>query len=283
MTNATQGPATAEKKERLQAEKEASSRQLFALLPCYNEEPNLLPLLQAWQHQAKPLAERGYRLSLVVIDDCSTDGTVQAAQAAQAAPGGERISLIRHSKNLGLVGGLNSAIHYFLENSAPGDLLALMDGDNTHDPKYILPMLDGLEKGKDCVIASRYEGEAGVVGVPRVREALSDFARYYYRMMLRVPGVEDYTCGYRLYTRDILLRLVAAYGRDPIHEKTFACMMELLYKLHLVGASFGEVGFTLRYDYKGGQSKMSVWKTAKSSLITALRLRIRGKRDQVQP
>ena len=50
-------------------------------------------------------------------------------------------------------------------------------------------------------------------------------------------------------------------------------MMEFLYKLHLSGSKFGEVGFELRYDNKLGESKMNVFKTAKDSLATAVKLR----------
>ena len=31
-----------------------------------------------------------------------------------------------------------------------------MDGDNTHDPKYIIDMVDKIQDGYDVVIASRY-------------------------------------------------------------------------------------------------------------------------------
>ena len=69
----------------------------------------------------------------------------------------DNVFLLPHEVNKGLCGGLNSAIGYFLKNGGKDDLMALMDGDNTHDPKYIHAMLKKLKDGKkDCVIASRY-------------------------------------------------------------------------------------------------------------------------------
>ena len=50
-------------------------------------------------------------------------------------------------------------------------------------------------------------------------------------------------------------------------------MMELLYKLHRCGCTFDEVPFSLRYDNKGGESKMRVLRTMKDSLKTAWLLR----------
>ncbi len=148
-----------------------------------------------------------------------------------------------------------------------------MDGDNTHDPRYIHAMIKKLHTGKDCVIASRYCTDSGVVGLSAHREFMSDMAKRFYISTLKVPDVQDYTCGYRVYTYEIVARLLEEFGKDPIKEKSFACMMELLYRLHLVGASFGEVGFELRYDNKKGQSKMRVVSTAINSIRTAHRLK----------
>ena len=91
-----------------------------------------------------------------------------------------------------------------------------------------------------------------------------------------MPGVKDYTCGYRAYTYESLQRARQAYGENLITQRSFACMMELLYKLYRSGSRFGEVPFALRYDNKGGESKMQVLRTMKDSLRTAWQLR-RGK------
>ena len=152
--------------------------------------------------------------------------------------------------------------------------MVLMDGDNTHDPTYIHAMLKKLlADNKDCVIASRYCNNSKIYGVAKHRELMSDMAKLYYSFVLRVPGVKDYTCGYRIYTYQIIQKLVDKFGAEPVTEKSFACMMELLYKIYLVGGKFGEVGFTLRYDNKQGESKMKVIKTVQKSLFTAVKLR----------
>ena len=95
-------------------------------------------------------------------------------------------------------------------------------------------------------------------------------------MVLHVPGVKDYTCGYRVYTRPALQAGVARYGQALVEKKSFACMMELLYKLYRCGCTFAEVPFTLYYDSKVGESKMNLGKTIRDSFLTALRLRVRG-------
>lgn len=252
---------------------------LFAILPCYNEELNIGELIDKWYSQADELKDSGYELVIVGIDDCSTDNTKKIIEDKSKQY--SNVFLLPHKVNKGLCGGLNSAIGYFLKNGGKDDLMALMDGDNTHDPKYIHAMLKKLKDGnKDCVIASRYCKDSAVIGVANHREFMSDMAKLYYSFVLKVPGVKDYTCGYRLYTYSIIEKLVEKYGEDPIVEKSFACMMELLYKIYTVGATFDETGFELRYDFKQGQSKMNVIKTMKKSLTTAVKLKAEDNRNK---
>ena len=245
---------------------------IFAILPCYNEGLNIGELIDSWCSQKDELLQSGYDLLVVGIDDCSTDNTGEVIESKSEQY--ENVALVAHAQNKGLCGGLNTAIEYFLENGSENDLMVLMDGDNTHNPKYVHEMVKKLEtENKDCIIASRYCENSDVIGVASHREFMSDMAKLYYSVMLRVPNVKDYTCGYRLYTYLIIEKLVEKYGKNPIKEKSFACMMELLYKLYTVGAAFGEVGFELRYDNKQGESKMKVIKTMKKSLTTAVKLR----------
>ena len=247
---------------------------LYAMLPCYNEEDNIGQLIEEWIKQGKTLSERGYDLVIVGIDDKSTDSTKNIIKKKCECY--NNVRLIAHEVNKNLGGGVMSAFQYFVENASQGDLCTLMDGDNTHDPQYIMSMIDKIESGADCVIASRYCKDSNVIGVPGNRLFLSSGARWYYKLVLRVKNVEDYTCGYRTYTYDIIKKAFDVYGNHFVEKKTFACMMEVLYKLANIGCSFAEVPFELRYDNKGGESKMRIMKTVKDSLLTAIFLRLKN-------
>lgn len=177
--------------------------------------------------------------------------------------------------NKGLCGGINTAVNYFNKNAKKGDLLVIMDGDNTQNPKYVHSMIEKIKMGNDCVIASRYQKGAAVKGLATYREKLSDIASVYYKLVLNIKGVKDYTCGYRIYTYEIIESLIEKFGEEVVKEKSFACMMELLYKISRVGAKFDEVPFELRYDNKKGNSKMDVFKTMKRSVVTAINLQIK--------
>lgn len=246
---------------------------LWVMLPCYNEEKNIVALVEKWQLEKEKLYTKGYTLKVVGIDDKSTDNT--NALLKELSGKHDNVTLLEHEVNKNLGGVLDTVFNYFIENGNENDLCTLMDGDNTHEPKYIISMLDEIEKGADCVIASRYCRNSRVIGVPNNRLFLSDAARVYYKIMLNVKNVEDYTCGYRTYTYNIIKKAKNVYGEDFVERKTFACMMEVLYKLNQIGAKFSEVPFELRYDYKQGDSKMRIVKTVKDSLVTAFELKVK--------
>lgn len=252
---------------------------LRVMLPCYNEEKDLAKLLTSWLLEREDLAKEGYGLKVTVIDDASKDRTPEIARDFMAREG-EVIDLISHEKNLNLGGGVNTAIEAFNRDQKPGDLLCIMDGDNTQDPKYIHSMVEKIEEGYDVCIASRYCKGSKVEGVPSHRLFLSDGAKVYYQLVLGIPGVKDYTCGYRVYTYEIIKKCREVYGPRPIKNTSFACMMEVLYLLSKLGGRIGEVPFTLRYDHKEGTSKMNVFKTMKDSLLTALKIRFRSSKKK---
>lgn len=249
-----------------------TKQSLYVVLPSYNEQENIESLIERWLSLSGKLNARGYSLKLCPVDDGSRDHTRTIIERMAARDA--RVKPLFHPVNLGLGAGLNTGLSYFMEASAENDVVVVMDADNTHEPSYVFPMLDAIKAGTiDLVIASRYVVQSSIVGVPKFRLFLSEGARFFYTFLFGVTGVRDYTCGYRLYTRAILEKGYLAYGDALITESSFACMMELLYKLSRVGARFLEVPFTLRYDQKGGSSKMRVIRTMLCSIKTAFHLR----------
>ncbi len=245
---------------------------LYAYLPCYNESGNIKALIEAWITEKDALSERGYKLQILPVDDKSTDHTLQILREMESAH--PEVHVIAHTVNQNLGGVLKTSIRDFLHRAEPESLFCFMDGDNTHKPSFVHDMIRKQKEGFDCVIASRYQPGAKILGVPSNRLFLSDGAKWYYSAVLHVPNVRDYTCGYRLYTYAILRQAYRKYQKNLVTMHSFSCMMELLYKLYRSGCRFAEVPFTLYYDNKVGTSKMRILKTVKDSLFVALKLRL---------
>ncbi|MDF2594991.1 MAG: hypothetical protein K0R69_1332 [Clostridia bacterium] len=247
--------------------------ELTVVLPAYNEEGNLNELIRRWQGY-KDTLQTHYSLGLkiVVVNDGSSDQTKVIAEKLQKNY--ENFILINHKTNKGLGEALKTGFDYVLKNQLDSSYVCVMDCDNTHDPKYIIEMLTKQQITKaDVVIASRYQKGASIKGLSRFRRFTGQAAKYIYLTALHVKGIRDYTCGYRLYKREILEKLSERFRDKMIEESGFTCMTELLYKLYVCGAVFQEVPFELRYDFKEGASKMKVLRTSINSLKLVINLK----------
>src|SRR4051794_25511914 len=120
---------------------------LSILIPVYNErtvaERSISGVLTA------PLPEDMER-ELIIVDDCSTDGTWDILQ--RLAAGFPQIRLFRHEKNAGKGAAVRTAI-----SKATGDFALIQDADLEYDPaeypRLLRPLLDGHA---DAVFGSRY-------------------------------------------------------------------------------------------------------------------------------
>lgn len=88
-----------------------------------------------------------------------------------------------------------------------------------------------------------------------------------------LPGVRDYTSGFRAYRASTLRQVFERFGDGLIQCRTFACTAEVLLKLGcLGGVRFTEAAMTLRYDMKRGASKIRVLPTVVEYLKLIIRL-----------
>jgi dolichol-phosphate mannosyltransferase len=235
---------------------------LWVLLPAWNEEGNLPPLLGDLR-DAFARWPGAPRWEVLVVDDGSTDGTATAASSVPGAP----VTLLRHGRNRGLGAAMRTGIEHVLEHGSDDDLLATMDADHTHPPETIPAMHARAEAGADLVIASRYRPGSEIHGLVAWRRLLSDAASLVLRAMFPC-GARDYTCGFRLYRVGLLRWGARRYGPAFLNQQGFSVMVDLLLKLRRRARRIEEVPLVLRYDRKRGASKMKVARTA----VTTLRL-----------
>lgn len=250
------------------------SKELIILLPAYNEEENVVRMAERWEAERDKAAEYGLFLRIVVVNDGSHDRTEELCREIEAS--NANFTLVNHEHNKGLGEAVKTGFNYVLDHCPNAEYACLMDCDNTQDPHNIDRMLARItdtENPSDVVIASRYQKGSEVYGVAKHRLFTSGGAKLVYKTLLSVPNVADYTCGYRLYSRTALEKLRKGFADKMIEESGFTCMAEVLYKMNLCGVRFAEVPFTLHYDYKEGESKMKVLKTAVNSVKLAFRLR----------
>jgi dolichol-phosphate mannosyltransferase len=226
---------------------------VWVVLPAFNEASGLPALLEAIER-----TRAGAAWQVVVVDDGSTDATAAVVrERATRAP----VTLLSHPRNQGLGVALRTGLEHVCREASPEAVVVTMDADNTHAPEQIPAMVAAIRHGADVVIASRYLHGARQAGVPPHRVALSAGVGWLLRVRFGLPGVRDYSCGYRAYRAEILQRAVCAYGPRLIESRGFVVMTELLVKLAPMRPRIAEVPLDLRYDRKVGASKMPAGST----------------------
>ncbi|WP_146455981.1 glycosyltransferase [Rubripirellula tenax] len=228
---------------------------VFMALPAYNEEEALPELLE---RIGEAFADSGLPYEVIIVDDGSKDDTAKiASQMSFQMP----IHLVQHEVNSGLGVTIRDGLREAVDRAGERDIIVTMDADNTHPPGLIERMVGMIHEGCDVVIASRFQPGARVIGVPFERHILSIGARVLFTSLFPTRGVRDYTSGYRAYRASVIRQAFAEHGDNFVGEKGFSCMADVLLKLRSQGVMFGEAPLRLRYDQKGGDSKMQVFKT----------------------
>jgi dolichol-phosphate mannosyltransferase len=107
-------------------------------------------------------------------------------------------------------------------------------------------------------IASRYAPGGGQVGVDAYRRFISRCANMLMKTVFPIPGVWEYTSGFRAYRVALLKDAIEIFGNRFVDLKGmgFTGTVEKIIKCKMLGARVGEVGFVLRYDQKLSQSKV---------------------------
>jgi dolichol-phosphate mannosyltransferase len=244
---------------------------IWIIFPAWNEERVIRrTLLALW----RTFRGRHDAYTAILVDDGSTDGTVEEAQAAVADSGGELpLRVLSHAVNRGLGAGLRTGIYWVLDHASDEDILVTLDADNTHPPALIPDLVRRVRDGADLSIASRYRAGSEVHGVPGYRRALSDVASVLFSTLYPIPGVKDYTCCFRAYRIPLLRRARTVYGENLCTARGFEAVMDLLLRLGPLGLKVSEMGFVLDYGDRVGQSKMKVLKTIRSTLSLLIKRR----------
>jgi dolichol-phosphate mannosyltransferase len=244
---------------------------VIVALPAYNEEASLPELLE---RLGEAFADSNLSYEIVIVNDGSKDATESIIQQfALQMP----VHLVNHTVNQGLGITIRDGLREAMERADERDIIVTMDADNTHPPGLIPRMVQMIHEGCDIVIASRFEHGGTVKGVPFNRHLLSLGARVLFTIMFPTQGVRDYTSGFRAYRVSVIRQAFETYGDNFVGETGFSCMADILLKLRKLGCVFGEAPLRLRYDLKGGESKMQVFKTIRLTLSLLFRQRFSAK------
>lgn len=243
-----------------------NNRRVLVVLPAYNEEENIGELLDQIKFALEVDSQTEYKV--FVVNDGSKDNTEKIIiEKSKEMP----IDLFTHPINLGLGATIRDGLYRAVQDSGDKDIIITMDADATHNPGLILRLYRMIVEGHDVVIASRFQPGARVIGLVWYRRLISFLASTTFRIMYPIKGVKDYTCGYRAFRADVLANAMKDFGDKFVDQDGFQCLVDIILKLRSRKLMFGETPLILRYDYKGGESKMRLLKTIKNTLILMIK------------
>lgn len=209
------------------------------MLPTYNEAENIQQLIQTLRRLDVT------NLHILVVDDNSPDGTAQLVRSLMRTD--KKLHLLLRTTNRGR--GAAGIAGYKKALSLGADIICEMDADFSHDPKYLLLLLQALQSA-DMVLGSRAVPGGHDDDRPLFRRLITIFANFYISLLLGLP-VKDCNSGYRCFRKAVL----ASLPLDRLDVKGPGIVQEILYRTHLNGFRIVEVPISF-VERKKGRSKL---------------------------
>ncbi|MGA1367870.1 MAG: glycosyltransferase family 2 protein [Blastocatellia bacterium] len=213
---------------------------LSVVIPAHNEAGSIEPTIRGI---VETLRTEGIDHEVVVVDDASTDGTLETVAA---------ISIdcreVRYVKSENPP-GFGFAVRCGLD-SFEGDAVAIVMADGSDSPEDLVTYYQLLVEGYDCAFGSRFIPGAQVLDYPRVKLILNRIANKVIQLLFR-HGYNDTTNAFKGYRREVIDSV------RPFLSNHFNLTVELPLKAIIRGYSYAivPISWTNRTE---GNSKFGV-------------------------
>jgi glycosyltransferase involved in cell wall biosynthesis len=212
---------------------------LSIVIPCYNERNTIANIVAAVR--AAPVAQK----EIIVVDDCSTDGTREILKNEIEAL---VTKVIYHPVNAGKGAALRTGFA-----AATGDAVIVQDADMEYDPqeypRLLKPVMDGRA---DVVFGSRFMGGEAHRVVYFWHMVGNRFLTLLSNMCTNINLTDMETC-YKLFRREILQKIT-------VEENRFGFEPEITAKVAAIeGCRIFEVGISY-YGRTYAEGKKIGWR-----------------------
>lgn len=228
---------------------------LSVVIPCYNELGTIGRVVQAVK--ACPVKD----VEIIIVDDCSTDGTrdlLQSTIAAQVA------QVIYHPRNRGKGAALRTGFA-----AATGDIVVVQDADLEYDPQEFPDLMGPILAGKaDVVFGSRFAGSRPHRVVYYWHMLGNKFLTTLSNMFTNVNLSDMETC-YKAFRREVIQSV-------RIEENRFGFEPEITAKVAKMGCRIYEVGISY-YGRTYKEGKKIGWKDGIRAIYCILKYNLFAK------
>ena len=222
--------------------------ELSVIIPVYNELHTIQEVVQRVQSQQ-------FSKEIIIVDDCSTDGTRELLQTTEWSP---NVRILYHERNMGKGAGIRTALQ-----SVTKDVVIIQDADLEYNPSdfgvVLRPILDGVA---DVVYGSRF------LGIHR------SFMLHHYignKMLTLITNVlynnilTDMETGYKAFRAPVLKGVKIKSNRFDFEPEITAKVLKRGYRIYEVPIYYAG------RDYAEG--KKITWRDGLSALWALVRFR----------
>ena len=182
----------------------------LVIIPAFNEEGNL-------EKTIRDIKENAPAFDYVIINDCSTDGTLAMCRR-------HGFSYLNLPLNLGIGGAVQTGYRYAYYHGY--DIAVQFDGDGQHSASYLPEMARQLEETEsDMVIGSRFITKEGFQSSSLRRVGIR-----YFTLLIRIltgKKITDPTSGMRMINRKLMEKFTEEYPKEyPEPESVVTILSE---------------------------------------------------------
>lgn len=214
---------------------------LSIIVPVFNEEENIIPLLVQIQEYIKT------SLEVLIIYDFDDDNTLPIIKDNYDRFSNLNIKIIKNDIRPGVINAIKKGIR-----CASGEYILVLMADLSDDLGTVNQMLDKIEKGYDLVCGSRYIKGGSQIGGGLIKKTLSRIADVSLNFLTHIP-THDATNNFKMYRSSIFKKI------NIESNKGFEVALEITVKAFKNGYKITEVP-TVWKDRTAGKSNFKLLK-----------------------
>jgi glycosyltransferase involved in cell wall biosynthesis len=222
---------------------------LSVVIPVYNERNTILSILERVRRVNLPK-------ELIVVDDCSTDGT---SEILRLLPPADDLKIILQPKNAGKGAALRTGF-----TAVSGDIVVIQDADLEYDPneypRLIQPILDNKA---DVVYGSRFLG-----GPHRVLLFWHSVGNLFLTTLSNIMtdlNLTDMETCYKVFRADVLKKITLRENRFGFEPEFTAKVSKAGFRIYEVPISYSGRDYT--------EGKKIGWKDGFAAIYAIIRYR----------
>jgi len=213
---------------------------LSVVIPAKGEEDSVGATVR---ETVDALAREGIDYELIVVDDHSTDRTVEVVESIAAE--NPRVRCVRSPYEPGFGFTVRAGLDLYT-----GDAVAVMMADGSDHPEDLVRYHHALEEGWECVFGSRFIRGARLRSYPRLKLVINRLANWFIRLIFR-HHYNDTTNAFKAYRREVIDAI------QPLLSNHFNLTVEMPLKAIVRGHSFRVVPISWT-GRSAGRSKLGV-------------------------